>query len=282
MATYRKVPARIITVDFIGVSSSRSEAYRKRAEAELAKLEGQVMRGGLKQGVRKVSIAHNVDVECTVMFELTQAVVIIGGGISEDIVEDPCFCCAPCLVAGIVVEPTAPLNEETFEHDYSDENTDFWAEILICQAPNTTLPKKVTVIEDRSADGVPSRTERVVMAQNYGNHTIIRAAYSDYTRHQPGASVMVLVQPLYGFTSWPGVFSPCINERRVADEAINLPKPAISTAYINSSGASCQISTDEQMWDETYNELEEPPVPPADDKYTFFRVLPITIRSCLS
>jgi hypothetical protein len=216
------------------------------------------------------------------MYELTQAVVIIGGQVGEEIVETPCFCCAPCLVAGLILEPTAPFEEEIEEYHYEDENTDFWAEILICQAPNTTLPKKVTVIEDRTSDGVPSRTERVVMGQNFGNFTVKVATYSDYTRHQPGDSVMVLVQPLYGFTSWPGVYSPCINERRVADDAINLPVPAISTAYINSSGFSCQISTDDQIWDEDYNELDEPPVPPADEKFNPFRVLPINIQSCLS
>lgn len=282
MATFRKVPARIITIDYVGIGSVAASKYRKQAESELSKLEGMVARGKLKQGVRKVSIAPNVEVECTVMFELTQAVVVIGAHAQEDVEEVPCFCCAPCLVAGLVIEPTALFNEETGNYDYEDEHIDYLAEILICQAPNSTLPKRVTVTEDRTTDGVPSRIERVVMAQDYGNHTILNAAYADFTRHEPGASVMVLVQPLYGFDQYPGIYSPCINNRQVADEAILLPKPSISTAYINSTGYSCQISTDEQMWDETYNDLEEPPVPPADDKYTFFRVLPITIQSCLS
>lgn len=282
MATFRKIPARIMTVDYIGIPTSQSEAYRKRAEAELSKLEGQITRGKLSQGTRKTTIAHNVVVECTVMFELVQAVVIIGGGVEEKLIEDPCFCCAPCIVAGLVLEPTAPLNEETQIHDYTDETIDHWAEILICQAGSKAFPKKVILVQDRGTDGAGVRTETVVLAQAYGTHTVINAIYSDYTRHQPGDSVLVLVQPLWGFTTYPGVYSPCLNNRQVAEEEVAYPYPDITEAFINSSGVSCQISTDEQIWDETYNDLEIPPDPPADEKYNPFRVLPITIKSCLS
>ena len=51
MATYRKVPARIVTIDYVGIKTARSEEYRKRAETELTKLEGGYgLRIGLSDG----------------------------------------------------------------------------------------------------------------------------------------------------------------------------------------------------------------------------------------
>lgn len=281
MVTYRKVPAKIICIDYIGVPTAKSQQYRKLAEAELAKLEGQVSRGDLRQGTRQMYISDNVVVEATVMYELREAVVIIGGDIKQRIEELPCYCCSPCLVAGMVVDITAEWDDENQKYLF-EEDADYYGTVRICQAASTNMPTQVTLYEERAAAGNKIYDERVIQGRAFGVDVFNDVVFSDYERHQPGSSVLVLVQPLYGFTAYPGVYSPCINRRRVANEAIDNPWPTISTAYVNSSGFSCQIAQDYQLWDETLNGTDDEPVPPADVKYFPFRVLPITIDSCLT
>ena len=68
MATYRKVPAQIILRDYIGISTIDAEKYRKLGERELTKLEGQVLRGSLDQGVRRVDLCDEVQCEAIVIY----------------------------------------------------------------------------------------------------------------------------------------------------------------------------------------------------------------------
>jgi hypothetical protein len=278
MVTYRPVPAKILTIDYVGVATSVSETYRKRAEAELTKLEGQVMRGNLDQGVRRVDLGDNVRVECTVCFNLKEAKVIIGGGLDSRLTEKSCYCCSPCLVAGKIVEPnsiddTDPNNEVPL---YEKEE-DYYATIEVCQAPDTTSPRSITLHEERKAGGKALKKTRVLQSKTYGVELLYDVIYSDYQNHKTGETVLVLVQPMYDF-NWPpyGRYTPCVNNRQVADEVFEFPQIICTVDFINSSGMSCQIVQDKQVWtsDEELQMF-------GDIKRFPFRVLPIKIESCL-
>jgi len=279
VATYRKVPAKILTVDYVGIATAESENYRKRAEAELSKIEGQVLRGNLDQGHRSFNIADNVRVECTVCFNLKQAVVVIGADINSKLKKEECYCCSPCLVAGRIIETKtrAPGGDDDYDEGVSiyEEDQDYFAKILVCQAPDATTPKSITLHEERSAGGVSIMKERKLQSMTYGAEEMYDVVYSDYQNHQVGDSVMVLVQPLYGFTPYPGEYLPCINQRKVADGVFELPQPTITVDYIESTGFSCQIVKDKAVWGLTGEEPEEL------NKLYPFRILPIKIESCL-
>jgi len=276
MAVYRPVPAKILTVDYLGISTPRSETYIKRAEQELSKLEGQVLRGSLDQGHRTFNLGDNVVVECSVCFNLKQAVVVIGRGIETRLSEDECYCCSPCLVAGKIMSTKRADEEDVFLPMYEEE-ADYYAEILVCQAPSQDLPKKVTVYEERAAGGASVLQSRVLQNMTYDTATMFDVIYSDYQNHQVGDSVLVLVQPLYNFTPYAGEFLPCINQRKVADESVFLPEVSVTADYLESTGFSCQIAMDKALW----GIPEEDPELVTPNKLYPFRVLPIKIESCL-
>jgi len=276
MATYRPVPAKILTVDYVGVTTAASEAYLKRAEQELSKLEGQVLRGNLDQGARKFNLGDNVVVECTVCFNLKEAVVIIGQDIVSRITEDSCYCCSPCLVAGMIIATKNTREYPDEGEPLYEKDEDYYAEVHVCQAPDTTSPKSIVLHEERKSEGISVMRSRVLQNQSYGAEIMYDVVYSDYQNHQPGDTVLVLVQPLYAFIPAPfGVYSPCVNKRQIANEAFEFPKPTCTTDFINSSGMSCQIAIDRDVWlddpDTEYDELRRYP----------FRILPIRIESCL-
>jgi len=284
MATYRKVPARILCVDYVGVSRAAETRYRRRADQELGKLEEQVLRGDLDQGTREVQVEPNVLIECVVMFALKKATVYIGRDKNVKMKEDPCYCCSPCLVAGLIISIDC-LDPESLEPEEElgyKEDGHYIADIMICQAGDSSMPVKITVMEERSVGGASVYSERTLMNRSFGAPMMIDVPFSDHHWHEVGSSVMVLVQPLFNFADYPGEYSPCINRRMVADGSIIEPYPTITTRYINSTGFSCQINSDEQVWNEDMNGDDIPPDPPADDKYYPFRILPIKVESCLS
>jgi len=280
MATYRPVPARILTVDYVGVATSVSETYLKRADAELSKLEGQIVRGDLDQGTRKVHLGDNVVVECTVCFNLKEAVVIIGANTSSNLVEKSCYCCSPCLVAGLII---ATKNIDTTDPNNPvplyEKEEDYYAEIQVCQAPNTSTPRSIVLHEERKSGGSRVLKSRVLQNASYGVEIMYDVIYNDYHNHQVGETVLVLVQPLYDFNWTPfGIYTPCINNRQVADDIFEYPKPLITTDFVNSSGMSCQIAMDKQLWEKDSDD------PDGDEnriKRFPFRILPIKIESCL-
>ncbi len=280
MATYRPVPAKILTIDYVGVATSISEVYRKRADVELSKLEGQVLRGDLAQGERKVNIGDDVVIECTVCFNLKMAKVIIGGSVRSRVVESSCYCCSPCLVAGVIVATkTIDTTDPNKPIPLYEKEEDYYAEIQVCQAPNTSTPKSIVLHEERKSGSAGTMTSRVLQNASYGAEMLYDVLYADYQNHKPGDTVLVLVQPLYDF-NWPpfGIYAPCLNNRKVANENFEYPKPLITTDFINSSGMSCQIMMDRQLWE------PDPDDPDGDEerlKKFPFRILPIKIESCL-
>ena len=107
MATYRKVPARIMVVDYVGISAETESSYRRRADQELMKLEEVVLRGNLDQQQAKKTLANNVVVECNVCYNLKKAIVYVGRETNNEVTEKPCYCCSPGLVAGLIIEVKA-------------------------------------------------------------------------------------------------------------------------------------------------------------------------------
>jgi hypothetical protein len=278
MVTYRPVPAKILTIDYVGVATSVSETHRKRAEQELTKLEGQVLRGDLSQGVRRVDLGDNVKVECTVCFNLKEAKVIIGAGLNSRLTEQSCYCCSPCLVAGMIIETNSiDTTDPNNEIPLYEKEEDYYATIEVCQAPDTTSPRSITLHEERKAGGKSIKETRVLQSKTYGVELLYDVIYSDYQNHKPGETVLVLVQPMYDF-NWPpyGRYTPCVNNRQVANEVFEYPQIITTVDFINSSGMSCQIVQDKQIW--TYDEVLSPL---GDIKRFPFRVLPIKIESCL-
>lgn len=279
-----KIPLKVEVVDNIGISQGLKAGYRKQAIGEFTKLLGQVTRGALAQGVRRFEISDNVMVEAIVCHNLQIVNVIVGARPDIFVKEKECWCCGPCLVAGKIMSIHARY-DETEEEFYYEEDQHYYADILICQSGDGA-PKNIRHYEVTKAAGGTSIKETPMVSGSYSEEFFMNAIFSDYQNHKIGDSVLVLVQPLCDFIPYYGNFSPCINRRRVANGAFEFPaidpETDISLQFINSSGISCQIAKDDQVWDEAYNELEEPPVPLADEKYNPFRILPIKIESCLS
>lgn len=280
MATYRKIPARITVIDNVGLAQVKHKQHLKRAEQELTKIEGQVARGSLMQGVRKIEIGDNVRIECSTSFGRTEAVVIIGSTFGAYTMNEPCYCCSPCLVAGKIIEVYA--GEELIQDgiQFYEKDEDYYADVSICQSVGNEAPRKITVYEECSSGGSTKMNERVVETHWVDIQLMKKAIFSDYQNHQVGDVVLVLVQPLYEFTPAPyGEYSPCVNYRKVVMEAVENPALACTPDFIESTGKSCQIAKDRSVWD---NNLETEEVEESEiRKYYPFRILPIKIKSCL-
>lgn len=280
-----KIPVRFELVDNIGVSDEARAMYRKKGMGEFTKLAGMTTRGALAQGVRRFSLGGNVEVEAVICHNIQIVTVTIGAREESITREKECWCCGPCLVAGKIMNIYARYDEAEMMY-YYEEDDHYYADILICQSPSSIAPKNITRYDINEAGGGTSIRETPLTSGSYSEEFMMNAIFSDYQNHKVGDNVMVLVQPLCDFVPYYGEFSPCINRRRLANGGFEFsaidPETDISTQFINSSGLSCQIALDEQVWDELYNDLEEPPEPPADEKYNPFRILPIKIESCLS
>jgi len=280
MVTYRKVPARIIIVDHVGIPNHDEMRFRRRADQELTKLEQMVERGDLDQGYRQVEVEPGVTIDCAVVYTIREATVTVGKKGGERLMEDPCYCCSPGFAAGIVM---ATYHEDLDEDDLPifEKDEHFFADIVLCQAPSNDMPVKISLEEEVSIGGSVQRRTRVLYSKQHGAEQLTKVPFANHQTQLEGDSVLVLITPIWDFKTYPGVYMSCINKRQVAQEVFLHPWPTISTAYINSSGVSCKIVEDFQMWDEDY-EYEEPPVPDPDWKYYPFRILPIKIDSCLT
>jgi hypothetical protein len=277
VARYRPVPAQIVTMDYVGVTTAESEKYRKLGELELDKLEGQVLRGDLSQGVRRAVIGDNVIAKCTVCFNIKQVEIFIGEGVRERTEESSCYCCSPGLVAGMIVTLKAPLDESLTppQYVYSEEK-DYHADVLVCQAPNNTMPRRMTVIRERVVGSRADRETRTVMNQTYGGHIVYDVPFADHSTHyREGQTVLLLVQPYFDPRPYPGTYVPCINNRLPVSGATSNPWPEISSDWLNSTGMSCGIMMDKQVWDEEVEPFT------GEIKWKPFRILPIGIESCL-
>lgn len=284
MASRRgKIPIVVSVTDNVGIPPEEYNYYKKLGLRWHNKLLGTVTRGDLKQGKRTFYPGDNIKIVSTICANMQYVDVTIGA--EEDLIykEEKCYCCSPCLVAGLILDIYADYDEETEIYTYS-EDAHYYADIKICQSGTPLTQVSRTEIGITKAAGATNIVQRSLGSMTYYEETVFHAVFSDYQNHQPGDSILVLIQPIRDFTPWVGEFSPCINKRQLANGAFEYfnADVAISTAYINSTGMSCQIFKDEQIWNEEYNLLEEPPVPPANDKYNPFRILPIRIDSCLS
>lgn len=159
------------------------------------------------------------------------------------------------------------------------------ADILICQAAPAGEPKRITVYDEHTSGGVRKFIERVILRQGHASMEIFNVPFADYQNHQVGSEVLVLVQPLYDFApacldfipacdNVVGEYSPCVNKRMIADEAVDNSRILITNAWVNSTGNSCQILMDHELWSQ-YPEF------PVEYRRYPFRILPIRIDSCL-
>ena len=210
-------------------------------------LEGQMAHQGLKQASRIVAANSYVSVECIVCFSLKEINIYVAPEAEEVLLPKPCWCCGPCIVAGLI---SAVPNEN---NDSADFETDYYADVLICQRAG----------ED-----------------SYYSVYLANVKFSDYSRHKPGDSVLVLIMPVYDFI--PDIAEPlqetplagCVNQGFLYSPfyALN-PKTTIAPEYPDP--VSCGVAGRSLLWTDTE-------VDTTLHRYFPLRILPFTITSCLT
>ncbi len=266
MDLYSEIPTSISVIDNVGVDKSISDNLIKPANLALSKLESKMKRGNLIQGSKTTPLGDNVTVRCDIKYGLRYITITIGADEDVKIEENDCWCCGPCIVAGNIIEIA--------DSEYK-EDSHYYASVELCQNGSSIKPKSVIKRTSFSSCGSSSYTEEKLQSKTFVAKILQGVAFSCYNEHREGDRVLVLVSPLQEFvTTNYGDFSPCINKRIVANGPIEEYKVNMSLDFINSSGISCQITKDSQIWDPD-EEI------PGDINYFPFRILPINIESCL-
>lgn len=285
------IPARIITVDYIGVSSAASDHFRSRALSELAILQNHMEFNNLKQYRRTVELEKGVKLECSIMWSIANAVVVIGADTERTVDEYACFCSSYGVLAGRILElkdeytPDEDSDAPVVLTDHYADDTSYAADIIVCQKAGSGQPKLIETREISSAVGVSK--ERLVAKESNAfwiSTVILNVPFTDHFMHKPGELVLVLVMPLvdfrppvegvfpYGMTyeEKQGSWSPEVNKRRVM--ALENSKAQITSLYQGSTGMTNLITLDAELWDPEFGDV----------KYCPFRILPIPLDSCLS
>lgn len=280
-----KLPTRITTVDYVGVSTAFADSFRDRAMSELEVLYNHMKFKGLKQYQRNISTADNVQIKCNIIFGTAQAVIVIGGESDIAIDEYACFCCAYEILAGRIMEVT--------DEDYATDAA-YRADIKVCQKTGTGTPKLIKTSEIRKSAGVVNETIKSLKdVEFYISDTFLNVPFTDRYRHETGSLVLVLAMPLvdfrpgaaevhhYGgtYTEKAGSWSPEVNRRRVVNRSFEDPVGTLNTdapitsLYQESTGHTNALTLDAPLWDEENG---------GDLKYCPFRILPIILDSCFT
>jgi hypothetical protein len=266
---FHSIPVRIRVVDKIGKDKNDIVGYRKRAYIELKTLYSQMYHNNLQQSGRVVGIDDNVSVHCYINHGIKSAVIVVGDKAKKDVIEQVCWCCGPCLVAGIILTINGYDTDPVYTNDDS-----YIADIKVCQKGDETQKSKV-IKEVTSREAGNSKAPDMVEYKHTNSFTTSKVIYnvpfSDRFRHKIGSTVMVLVSPIYKFS--PFRYNPCINKRQLAQDGFT--ELTITTDFIKSTGSACKIMADKNMWtpnDRTTHDVDAMP----------FRILPIVLRTCLT
>lgn len=286
------IPARIITVDYLGVSSATSEQFRSRALAEIAELKNHMKYMNLKQGKRSVNLEKGVRLDCSIIWNAADAIIIIGADYELAVDEYACFCSAYGVVAGRILNlKDESEDEDAVLTDHYEDDTSYAADIIICQKAGAGQPKIIETRKITEAAGVTKEVLTTIERNSFFISTVfINVPFTDHFKHYPGELVLILVMPLvdfrpasnevhlYGmaYTEKHGSWSPEVNRRSVvAPDLYEEPDTQITNKYIASTGMTNLITLDRPIWEESAE-------PPGDIKYCPFRVLPIPLDSCLT
>lgn len=297
-----KVPARITTIDYIGTTSTIAASYRTRALNELFILQEHADFNSLQQYKRSVTPAPGVRIECTAMFGVMSAIIIIGTDSSISIAEHACFCTAHGVLAGRIVklhdeDPTAESVDKHYVTDMS-----YSADILVCQKTGSGTPKlmetrEVTEVAGASKEVIRSRTS----SEFYISEAFYNIPFTDRYPHSPGELVLVLCMPLvdyrppqdktfmYGveYSEKEGAWSPETNMRYIVsgDADTTGAEAQITARYVNSAGATNIITVDSSIWDTEKDSKEDTRTTEElalERRYCPFRILPMPMDSCFT
>jgi hypothetical protein len=279
-----KIPARILTIDYFGVSSAFAAKYRRRALKVLHELAYDMEYADLKQYRRERILDPNVKVVCDMVFGVATAMVIIGYMGRTSLEEHSCFCATFGLVAARITSVT-----EIF-----DEDTDYVANAIICQQTGIGSPKRIEMRTIKEVGGDMSEVIDSVYEKNFFiSDELINIPFTDRFHHTVGNLVLVLLMPLvdyrptapdcfpYGiqYNEKQGSWSPEVNRRSIVGNTYEDPEAMITSKYIASTGITGAIMADADLW--LGNPDADPPVDP-EPKFTPFRILPIEMNSCIS
>jgi hypothetical protein len=279
-----KIPARILTIDYFGVTTAYASKFRRRALKELHLLAYDMEFSGLRQNRRERILEPNVKVVCEVVYGVATAIVIIGYSGETSLLEHACFCTTFGLVAARITEVT-----ETF-----DDDTKYVANAIICQQTGVGQPKRIevrTITEVGSSS--QEKIEHIKDKEFFISQELINIPFTDRSHHEVGDLLLMLLMPLvdyrppvedafpYGmeYKEKQGSWSPEVNRRRIVGRNFENPEAMITSRYQASTGISGVILADSNLWLGQPN--AEPPIDP-QPKFNPFRILPIPMNSCIS
>ena len=279
-----KIPARILTIDYFGVTTAYAATFRRRALKELHLLAYDMEFNGLTQNRRERVLAPNVKVVCEVVYGVATAIIIIGYSGETSLLEYVCFCTTFGLVAARITEVT-----ETF-----DDDTKYVANAIICQQTGIGQPKRIEVRTVKEVEGATLESiDHVRDKEFFISQELINIPFTDRSHHEVGDLLLMLIMPLvdyrpasddcfpYGmeYKEKQGSWSPEVNRRRIVGNSFEDPEALITSKYIASTGISGVILADSSLWNGLPS--ADPPVPP-EPKFNPFRILPIPMNSCIS
>ena len=280
------IPARILTVDYFGVTAEFAAQYRRKALQELHDLAYAMHTLGihLKQSRRERIVAPNVKIISEVIHGVATAIIVIGFDEDTSLLEHACFCTTFGIVAARIT---------SIESLY-DDDTKYKANAIICQQLGTGQPKKVEVRTISEIDGVIKETIDLTRGKEFFiSQELINIPFTDKLNHIEGSLILMLIMPLvdyrppvdgcfsYGmeYNEKQGSWSPEVNKRRIVGQAYEDPEALITSLYIASTGISGVIMADSALWNGLPS--ADPPIP-SEPKFNPFRILPIPMNSCIS
>lgn len=277
------IPAKIITIDYIGISSADSEAYRGRALSELAILKEQMEFRGLEQYQRNVTLEKGIFLNCEIIFDLAVATLVIGAESKQTVDEYACFCNSYGIVAGRILALKDEVEEPDTVDDHYTDDTSYAADIIICQKAGSGQPKIIETREFKTAAGKTKEFLRTTENNSFWiSEVFYNVPFTDHFKHAPGELVLVLIMPLvdfrpelagvhaYGmqYKEKQGSWSPEVNRRQIM--GLESPQAQLTTLYDASTGITGLLSLDADVWANP------------NEKFCPFRILPIPLESCLS
>ena len=222
------------------------EMFHGFGRSQMRILEEQMAHQGLKQASRIVSANPYVSVECVACFAIRKINIYVAPEAEEYVFPKECWCCGPCLVGGLI----SSVPNENYD---SGDDSDYFADVIICQKAGEDSHYSVYLADVK---------------------------FSDYTKHQPGDSVLVLIMPIYDFI--PNVAEPlqetplagCVNQGFLYTPDYNLdPKTTIAPNY--PKPVSCGVMGHAALWTDTEEDTTL-------HRYFPLRILPFHITSCLT
>lgn len=299
-----KIPARVTTVDYIGVPNDAATKYRRRALSELGILKEHMEFNNLKQCRRYVTVDTGVKISCHILFGEASATVVIGSDSSVSIDSYACFCTAYGVLAGRILELHDEKEDEDDVTKHYVNDLSYAADIKVCQKSGTGTPKRIETRLVSEAMGVKKEEIKAMESSEFHiSDTFFNIPFTDRYKHAPGELVLILAMPLVDYrpeaptvylydttyTKKEGSWSPEVNKRRIttyywSDTDVS-PKAQITARYTASTGLTHMLTLDSNIWDTLVD--SESDTRPTEElakerRLNPFRILPVPMGSCFT